>query len=49
MGIEDGFARTCAAAQGRLQVLTSCPRPCGRRSSTASHTRNEASSCRSRP
>jgi hypothetical protein len=39
----------CARAQGRLQVLTSCPRTCGRRSSTASPTGNDASSFRSRP
>ena len=29
---------TCAGAQGRLEMLTSCPRSCGRRSSTASPT-----------
>jgi hypothetical protein len=49
MGIEDRLREDLRRSARTATVLTSCPRTCGRRSSTASPTGNEASSFRSRP
>jgi hypothetical protein len=49
MGIEDRPRENLRRSASTATGADVCPRTCGRRSSTASPTRNEASSFRSRP